>query len=240
MDQIRVLIVEDEWIVSEEIKELLITNGFIVSGQVEDGISALNILDNTEVDVALLDINISGSMDGIELAKEIVKQHNCAIIFLTAFDDEHFTKRAKEVKPAAYIVKPFQERNLQIAIELAFNNLIETSSQPKNDSYLMPDHIFLRDGSRFRKIAFNDIYYAEAIGSYTDIYTALGKSTLAINLKAFESSIQSNQFFRIHRSYLVNLNSITEYEGNRVFINDTAIPISSTNKEEFLTRLKFI
>lgn len=142
MQKGRLLIVEDEWIISEEIKEILQKHGYVIIGQAEDAISALEILQDAEVDVVLMDIRIKGSMDGIELAHEIISKYQCAIIFLTAFDDEHFLSRAKKVKPATYIVKPFEERNLKAAIEIAFDKIItareekerQISSKPWLDS----------------------------------------------------------------------------------------------------------
>ena len=95
MKNIKVLIVEDEWIVSEEIKELLTQSGFQVVGQAEDAESALQILAEDEADVALLDINIKGGIDGIQLAHEIIQKYNSALIFLSAYDDEHFINRQK-------------------------------------------------------------------------------------------------------------------------------------------------
>ena len=239
MQKIRVLIVEDEWIVSEEIKELLDRNGYEIVGQTEDDLGALRMLDTHQVDVALLDINIKGERDGIELAEEIAGKHSCAIIFLTAYDDEQFLNRAKKVRPAAYIVKPFEARNLQNAIEIAFNNQIATKLPPREESYTITDFIFIRENSRFKKVSIESILFVEALGSYTDIYTDSGKITLAINLKTFTENLDNPKFMRIHRSFLINLSKIDEYEGNCVFINKTMIPISSTHKDEFLNRFKF-
>ena len=112
MSSIKVLIVEDELIVSEEIKELLSLAGFQVIGQATSGVEALTYMEQHKADVALLDINLDGPMDGIDLAHKVLKKHSCAIIFLTAFADDQFFARAKQVQPAAYIVKPFEERNL--------------------------------------------------------------------------------------------------------------------------------
>ncbi len=123
MQKVRVLIVEDEWIISEEIKEILQKKGYEVVGQAEDAKSALEILQDAVADVVLTDIQIKGKMDGIDLAHEITSKYLCAIIFLTAFDDEHFLNRAKKVKPATYIVKPFEERNLKAAIEIAYDKI---------------------------------------------------------------------------------------------------------------------
>ncbi len=243
MNAIRVIIVEDEWIVSEEIKEMLKTNGFHVVGQAEDAVSAMNLLEEHTVDVALLDINIKGSEDGIALAKKIVADHQCAIIFVTAFYDQAFLDRAKVVKPSAYIVKPYQPKNLITAIEMAINNQAGSSAPPKSDSFLFSKSIFLRDNHRYKKLAMKDILYAKAVGSYTELHTENGKYTLSINLKTFNSKIDNEEnaeFFRVHRSFLVNLVKIDEFDGNRIFIGNEPIPISTNHKEELMAKFRFI
>ena len=240
MRNIKILIVEDELIVSEEIKELLTSKGYEVIGQCTEGEEALSLLSTTQVDVALLDINIEGNMDGIDLASSIIAKHNCAVIFLTAFADDHFFERAKKVKPAAYIVKPFEERNLQMAIEMAFNNLLEGAQKSDSEIFKVTDAIFIKDNARFKKIPVNAIHYAEASGSYTDVVTSEGTTTLAINLKHFEAHLEAPVFMRVHRSFVVNLAKVEEYEGNRIFIEQKPIPISGTYKEEFLRKFTFI
>lgn len=240
MARVRILIVEDQVIVSEEIKEILTKKGYEVIGQCTSAVEALDVLQNQVCDVAILDINIDGDKDGIELASEILEKHRCAIIFLTAYADEQFLARAKKVKPAAYIVKPFEETNLQMAIEIAFNNLLKAGLDPNGDAFQIKDFIFIKDSTRYRKIKLDQIKYAEAEGSYTKVLMEEASLTLAINLKTFEQHLSSPEFMRIHRSYVINLQKIEEYEGNRVFINRQAIPISSTFKEDFMKRFTFL
>ena len=239
MKTIKVLIVEDEWIVSEEIKEVLESKGFLVVGQAEDE-SALELMNENPADIILMDIQIEGSCDGIELADKIQKSHNCAIIFLTANAEIQLVTRAKEVKPAAYIVKPFQEKNLEMAIEMAFNNMSDTDEKTKEESYIISDHIFIRDNSRFKRIALDKIHFVKAIGSYIEIITEDSKYTLAVNLKSFESRLSDTRFIRIHRSHLINLNQIEEYDGGRVFIGGEALPIGNSYKTDFLRHIKFL
>ncbi|MEM6831011.1 MAG: response regulator [Bacteroidota bacterium] len=237
MSKIKILIVEDQVIVSEEIKEILLAKGYDVIGQCTSANDALEVLTQEVCDVAILDINIEGEKDGIELAKDMLNDHQCAIIFLTAYADDHFLKRAKEVKPASYIVKPFEETNLHMAIEIAFNNLIASGVVLKEESFHANDSIFIKDQSRYRKIQLDEIQYAEAEGSYTKVVLEKRNITLAINLKAFEKHLGSLDFMRIHRSYVINLGKVDEFEGNRVFINKEAIPISASFKERFLKKI---
>ena len=102
MANIRVLIVEDQYIVSEEIKEILLAKGYQVIGQCTSADEALGLLNKDKCDVAILDINIEGDRDGIELASEIIEKHRCAIIFLTAYDDQKLLDRDKKEKPIAF------------------------------------------------------------------------------------------------------------------------------------------
>ncbi len=240
MANIRVLIVEDQYIVSEEIKEILIAKGFQVIGQCASANEALELLESSLCDVAILDINIEGDRDGIELAGEIMKKHRCAIIYLTAYADEKFLERAKKTQPAAYIVKPFEETNLHMAVEIAFNNLLEAGHRPERDVLQIKDFIFIKDNTRYKKIKLDQIRYAQAEGSYTKVLVNDSPITLAINLKTFESHLSSPEFMRIHRSYVVNLKKVEEYEGNRLFINQEAIPISSSFKADFISKFTFL
>lgn len=240
MRTIKVLIVEDEWIVSEEIKEVLESKGFVVVGQAEDEETAIAIMQDNPADIILMDIKIAGPVDGIELADKIQKSFKCAIIFLTANAKEDLVNRAKQVKPSAYIVKPFQEKNLEMAIEMAFNNMADGEEKSKEESYIISDHIFIRDNGRFKRIALEKIHFVNAIGSYIEIVTEDSKYTLAVNLKSFESRLADTRFLRIHRSHLINLNQIEEYDGGRVFIGGEALPIGNSYKNDFLRHIKFL
>ena len=114
-----ILIVEDENIVALDMKMRLESLGYTVLGVVDNGISALNFLFSQCPDLVLMDIKLKGGTDGIETAKAARERVEVPIIFVTAFTDEATLERAKLASPYGYIVKPFHERELRIAIELA-------------------------------------------------------------------------------------------------------------------------
>ncbi|MEP4532698.1 MAG: response regulator [Cyclobacteriaceae bacterium] len=244
MQQIKILVVEDEWVVSEEVKEILEKNNFEVVGQAADAQTALEIAEEFKPDIALLDINIKGDKDGIELAALLQNSCDPGIIFLTAYDDQKYLDRAKSVNPQAYIVKPFREKNIVIAIELAFHNLSKNDAEEVGEDdhkyYVLNDRVFIKDNHRFFKLELSRIKYVEAEGSYCHIHTDKGRHTLAINLKHFESKIQHPLLVRTHRSFLVNLESIDALEGNTLFIAEKSIPVSQSHKDDLLNRLKLI
>ncbi len=116
---VRVLIVEDESIVALDLERRLTSLGFPVVGQARTGAEAEALAREHRPDVALMDIQIKGPQDGIETARRIREELRIPSIFLTAYSDEASLDRAKRSQAYGYLLKPFQERELLIAIELA-------------------------------------------------------------------------------------------------------------------------
>ncbi len=119
MQQKKVLIVEDEQIVATELREILSSLGYCVVATASSGLEALNRADEARPDLILMDIRIKGEMDGIETAIRIMARWDMPIIFVTAHADQETLRRAKVAGPMGYVLKPFSERELQIAIEMA-------------------------------------------------------------------------------------------------------------------------
>jgi CheY-like chemotaxis protein len=119
MDSRKVMIVEDEGIVSIDIRNILNRLGFTVSGVAFSGEEAIEILQESGPDLILMDIGLKGDIDGIEAAKIIKTNHNIPVIFLTGFADENTLARAKEADPAGYIIKPINEEELEAALNKA-------------------------------------------------------------------------------------------------------------------------
>nr|MBF0222542.1 response regulator [Desulfobulbaceae bacterium] len=114
----RVLIVEDEVLVAEDIKELLGEIGCFVSGMTGSAEDAILRARNNSPDIILMDIMLSGEMDGVEAAEIIRRELDIPIIFLTSYSDKNTLDRAKISEPYAYITKPFDDRDLRNAITI--------------------------------------------------------------------------------------------------------------------------
>ncbi len=115
----KIMIVEDEWTVAEEIKMALQSFEYTVTSMPSSGEVAIQNAEKDKPDLVLMDIVLEGEMDGIEAADEIRSRFNIPIIYLTAYADEKILERAKITKPSGYIVKPFINEDLKIAIEIA-------------------------------------------------------------------------------------------------------------------------
>lgn len=115
----KILVVEDESVVAIHIEESLIKLGYSVCGIVASGEGAVKKTEETCPDLILMDIVLKGEMDGIEAAEQIRNKFNVPVIYLTAYADDTVLQRAKLTEPLGYIVKPFNERELKSAIEIA-------------------------------------------------------------------------------------------------------------------------
>ncbi|MEI7648310.1 MAG: response regulator [Methanomicrobiales archaeon] len=117
----KILIVEDDDIIARVEDWRLKNLGYMVCGRATNGAEAMELMANKKPDVVLMDINIKGEIDGIETARMIKKEFNIPVIYVTSHSDGATLVRAKETKPDGFILKPFEDNDLRIAIELALS-----------------------------------------------------------------------------------------------------------------------
>lgn len=130
MNPIKVLVVEDEVIVAQDIAGRLKKLGYIVTATVASGEEAIEKAIENRPDIVLMDIVLKGEMDGVAAAQQIRTKINVPTVFLTAYADEKTLERAKITNPFGYIIKPFQQQDLRVAIEIALQrHEIETKMQ---------------------------------------------------------------------------------------------------------------
>ena len=122
MSEIRVLIVEDEVPIAQDIANILEGIDYVVSGIAYHADKALSELKYNCPDIVLLDINLEGEKDGIDIANIIKSQYELPFIYLTSYGDKNTIERAKPTRPMGYIIKPFDETDLFSALEIALYN----------------------------------------------------------------------------------------------------------------------
>lgn len=116
----RILIVEDEKIIAEDIKRTLMSYKYEVAAIVSSGEEAVEIARDHSPDLILMDIMLQGEMTGLEAAEIIYKAYNIPVIFLTAFSNDEILAKAALSSPFGYLIKPFEDRELQVNVEMAF------------------------------------------------------------------------------------------------------------------------
>ena len=239
---VKILIVEDEMIIAANISLQLSKLGYEVTGIVSRGEDAVNHVIENQPNIVLMDINLKGSLDGIETAQRLSSISKVAIIYLTANTDDIHFNRAKSTRPSAFIAKPFKKRDLQRAIELTCESLTPTDkSDPEPDHELMlEDRIFVRHNDKMVKVLLQDIAYLEADRNYCRIFTANRTYLLVSTLKKIEDKLPDKHFIRVHRSYIINLTHIGEVATSHLAIAGKVIPLTKAAKDELLTRLQLL
>ncbi|HEY9007202.1 LytR/AlgR family response regulator transcription factor [Ohtaekwangia sp.] len=237
MEKIKVLIVEDQLLIAEDIAARLTRHSLEVAGMCRSGEEAIEMVEDITPDLILMDINLSGAMDGISAARAIIDRYDVPIIYLSEYVDSKTIDRAKKTMPAAYLSKPFQEADLIRSIDLAFSNArAKRAQQPA----FIKDHVFLRSKNQYVKLNLDDIIYLEAGRSYCSIITSTEVYTMTTSMNHVYEQLNSRDFMKIHRSFVINVNKITALDGNTVRLGEKQVQMSKDYRDELMGRLKFI
>lgn len=239
---LKILIVEDEMLIAVNIAMQLESIGYEVVGIVPRGIEAVNSAKLDKPDLVLMDINLKGEMDGIETAIAIQKERKMPIIYLTANSDEAHFNRAKATNPYAFISKPFKKLDLQHAIELAAERILQENCEVKAEmpKLILTDRIFVKQNDLMCKILIADILYLEADRNYCQVYTHDKNYLLVNTLKNMEDKLPTEAFQRVHRSFIVNINQVQEFNHNHLTVGNKILPLSKELRADLVARLHTI
>ncbi len=136
MTREKIMVVEDERLVAEDIKNTLEDIGYSVVGPMDNGKEAIQKAGEEKPDLVLMDIVLKEEMDGVEAAEKIKSKFDIPVIYLTAYSDDKKLKRAKVTQPFAYIIKPFRRREIHSNIEMAlYKHEMEEEIKRKEEKY---------------------------------------------------------------------------------------------------------
>lgn len=249
MEKVNVLIVEDEMITALDLSTGLEREGYHIVGIADNAEEAIHLFKEHQADIILMDINIRGAMDGIDATRELLKIRQMPIIYLTAYTDEETIRRVKEIQPAAFLTKPFSIDNVRVAIELAVSNLAMAGMPLQNDAresgaagepvLQLGEYIFVKHNYHFVKIGIGNLLYVATDNNYISLVTTERKFLLRLPLNSFLEKIVSRKIVRIHRSYAVNMDRITSFNDQLVYLDKTEIPIGRNYRDSFLKCFQF-
>ena len=233
--QIKIGIVEDELLIAEKIKHILLEIGYDVCEPVSTYDEALMMIETEQPDLVLLDVNLNDDKDGIDVAQKINESYPLPFIFLTANSDMGTIEHAKEVKPYAYLVKPYTKEELFVSIEIAFNNFktfnrtpsVNTNGVAKNTTFT-----FIREEHRFIKVLFESIVFIESLENYVVIHTHdHHTSTIRSTFSNFLAQLPTDKFYRTHRSFAIHTDFIENIEYTEVIVAGQKVPMSKTYRQ---------
>lgn len=242
----RVVIIEDEPN-SQKLLQIMIKDyapNLILEGVAPGVQTGIELINKTKPDVVFLDIEIQGgtSFDILDALPAPLPK----IIFITGYD--HYAIKAIRYSALDYLLKPINIEEFKGALARIGKNLeaqkekVEFFKDQLGKSEEELDKIVLSGNGEYRVLPFSDILYLEAKGAYVIFYTRNGEQLFSPhNLSYYEQLLPVISFFRVHKSYIVNLKKVTGYErgrGGSAFLeNDLSLPIAFRRKAVFIKLL---
>jgi len=238
---INAVIVDDEFPARENLNKLLeeYCTDVNVVGKAANVNEAKELIDNLKPDVVFLDINMPG-MNGFDLLDKLSEKNFC-LVFVTAFNE--YGIQAVKANAIEYLLKPVSVKELQQTISKIRELLNKSTKEGENKSNLKTTKIVITHFQGFSIFNCNEIIRLEANDNYTKIFFNNHKPiTSSKTLKDFEDILDPDNFFRIHKSYIINFDYIKEYsnlDGGIVILHDNSkLSISRRKLQEFLDKIQ--
>lgn len=236
MKMIKVIAIDDEPLALQLIVGYIKKTPFLeFCGAFDNPLDAFDIINNENVDLMFLDIQMP-DISGIEFVRTLPE--GTKVIFTTAH--EKYAIEGYKLDVIDYLLKPFGYEEFLKASQKAFR-IIESDRKGNTSISTNNEFLFLKSEYKIKRINFSEILYIEGMKDYVKIYIKNeSKPILSISsIKALEMKLPENQFMRIHRSFIVNLESVNTVERSRVVYGKVYIPVSDqykANFQEFLSK----
>lgn len=228
----KVLVVEDEIIIADSICQILSDRGFSVLEPAVSFEEAMTSIELNSPDIVLLDIQLRGKKNGIDLAHELEQTYQIPFIYLTSNSDESTMNQAIGTNPSAFLIKPLRKEQVIAAIQIAMRR--ERFELEKNEE--RSASILVHNGKEYQKALLEDMLFIKSDNVYLEIHLTNDNRIVTRNtLSKFIEKLNSD-FFQVHRSYIVNLSKIDRITKHVIKLENTEIPIGNKYKEAFLNR----
>lgn len=230
----KVVIVDDEPLARSIVRSFLENHPDLsIVDECNNGYEGLKSIEEHRPDLVFLDIQMP-KINGFELLE--VLDEEPAIIFTTAFDE--YAIKAFETSAVDYLLKPFSQERFDKAIEKWKKNIADGNAPTIGDTpNKQPDEqlrIVVKDGGNIKIIPTEEVIYIEAYDDYVKIHTSEKYHLKKKTMSYYENTLDSKDFHRIHRSYIININKLTKIESfeknsyRATMVNGAVIPISRT------------
>lgn len=226
-------IIDDEPLAREGLADYVKEVDFLkLTGVCENPVELMSLMDREPVDLIFLDIQMP-KMNGIDFLKIVQKPP--IVIITTAYPS--YALEGFQLNVLDYLLKPITfDRFFKAAGKAKdYHRLLTQSAANKPDT--AENYFFIKCGSKYEKIFFDDILYIEGLQNYVTIHSRKGKYITLLNLKNLEQNLDSRQFIRVHKSFIVSISKIEGIEGNEIFIQPHRIPISRNYREQVIEQV---
>ena len=225
------LIVDDNLIARATLSQLAThVSDLTVAGECCDAMEAYQFLRNNQVDILFLDIEMP-EMTGLELTRSLDNK-GMVVIFTTS--KKEYAVEAFELNVADYLIKPFTPARFLQAVGKAREIL---SSKNDKLQQINDEFIFVRDSNIMRRLKFDDILYAEAMGDYVKFYTTQTFYAIHGTLKSAEERLPGTKFIRVHRSYIVAVSKIDTFQEGGLVVGGKYVPVADAYRKTLNSRI---
>ena len=246
----KILVVEDNELHFSKMEFLLEEMDYDMVGHARNADETLRLVKATNPDLILMDIQILGETNGIQLAKKLNESVETPIIFTTSFKDPEIIKQAIETEPYAYLVKPVVKEELQASIELALfkmsqkNEILNTTYNGWNEDVLLRGSFFIKLIDRIEKVKYEDVLWVESADEEKYVLIKTNKEQpykLRSSLKQIQQKLPSG-FFRISNSHIINAEKIDHISdiNNTINLGSIELKLSRSYKKELMQVLNLI
>ena len=203
-----------------------------------DSIEALTFLASNEMDLVFLDIDMP-NLDGMQLS-ELIRNKDIQVIFCTAYSE--YAVESYEKEAIDYLLKPIAYERFLKAVEKALKSFSE-GAKPEQDRIpeknAKTSKIFIKSGTRLHQVDVRELLYLEKKEHYVIFHTPGGQILSRMNMKDLMSTLPSDKFIRVHRSFVVAVDKIDTIERHMVVVRDKKIPIGESYRDDFFKRIAY-
>jgi two-component system LytT family response regulator len=242
MTKLKCIAVDDEPLALDIIEDYVSKVPFLeLVKRTEDAIEALQLVQAGGIDLVFLDVQMP-ELTGIQFLK--IAGSKCSYILTTAYSQ--YALESYDLNVSDYLLKPIPFDRFYKAVEKVRNQVkvpaavvAEPAPVATPPPSLQPvqDFIFVKTEHKIQKIELDNILYIEGLKDYISIFTKTERVITLQNMKKMEETLPSNQFIRVHKSYIISLDKIESIERSRITICSKIIPIGDTYRDEFFKRI---
>jgi DNA-binding LytR/AlgR family response regulator len=232
-DKIKCVIVEDEKMATKLLVSYVGEHGGLdLVATYTNPSDFMKEKDRLEFDLLFLDV-LMPKMTGVELLRH--SSLSCEVIITSAMQD--YALECYPLNVVDYLLKPFSLTRFREAVTHAAERIDLKRKQLEKMPVSNRTHMLLKVDKRLIKVKIADILYVEAAWEYAKIYTKDQCLVILSQIKHLEQELEASSFFRIHRSFLINLDHVSYIEGNQICIGKAKLPVSRNYKSELLRKL---
>lgn len=225
---LKILVVEDELIIAEQIALLLVKDGYPRPDIAASYSEAIQMLEVSTPDVVITDISLGEEKTGIDIGQLLNDKYKIPFIYITSLHSAEVVKKASQTRPNSYLVKPFKKEDLGVAIELAYASKERIENFGNSNVFLV-----VKDSYATVRIPVEDIIMLKAEENYTTINTRNQRPRMIRQfLGELQKQLPEENFLRIHRSYIVNKNFVSEIHNGYIVICNFQLPVSRTYRPQ--------